>query len=73
MKFFVTFGAYHPLADGWIELEADGYNDARRCAFQLFGPRFGSVYGVDDFRPEFFLSGKIGKTIRTTDVPGGPL
>ncbi len=65
MKFYLTFGQDHPLRNGWVEIEALTYEEARKLAFDNFGRFWSNVYTTyEDFKKECYLSGKIGETLK---------
>jgi len=71
-EWFVTFGMryahethpYFPDAhpDGWVVIEADTYEEARRIAVRRLGPFWAFVYGEDDPpSPELFPRGELAR------------
>ena len=64
MKFYVTFGQKSPFRDGWVEVEAPTYDDARRMVIAALGSQWAMIYEEDLFEPHSFPSGKIGETIK---------
>lgn len=68
--FFLTFGVQygaseiHPQGghkDGWFEIEAPTYEEARIKAFDFFDTKWANLYEEDDFEPKFFPLGCLGR------------
>ncbi len=67
MKFYLTFGQGHPLSNGWVEIEAESYNEAHSLAFEFFGKFWSMLYLEEEFEKEqqyYFPDGKFGYTLR---------
>lgn len=62
MIFYLTFGQDHPLIDGWIEVRASDYMEARRKILETFDTKWSSLYGAE-FQRKYFPAGKFGNTL----------
>lgn len=68
-KFYITFGQQyarepHPKVkyahpDGWLTVEADNHEQARKKAFEEVGLHFATSYSEDDFEPDWFPRGEL--------------
>jgi hypothetical protein len=47
MVFHVTFGQQHPLRNGFVSIEADDRDDARRKVCSVLGDRWAMLYNDD--------------------------
>jgi hypothetical protein len=71
MIYCVTFGnkyltephPFFPQAhpDGWVEVEAPGYSEARKIIYENLGDKWAFMYREDQIRKEYFPLGKIGE------------
>jgi len=61
--FFLTFSTSHPLQNNWIEVLAPTYDKAREAIFDAFGGKWAFMYTEEDFKPDYFPGGKVGKTL----------
>jgi hypothetical protein len=67
MKFYLTFGQQSPFRNGWVEVEADSYEEARKLVHNVFGAHWSFLYGEEGFNERvkaFFPSGKLGETMK---------
>ena len=67
MKFYLTFGQQSPLRNGWIEVEAESYEEARELVYNVFGSRWSMLYreeGFDERVKAHFPAGKLGETLK---------
>lgn len=62
--FYLTFGQKYPFRDGWVEVEAPDYVTARTYVIEIFGSQWSFLYAREDFKPELYPDGKLGKTIK---------
>ena len=66
MKFYLTFGQQSPFRNGWVEIEASSYAEARKVAFDTLGNRWSMLYFEEEFKEAemaYFPLGKIGETL----------
>uniref|UniRef100_A0A6H1ZIR9 Uncharacterized protein n=1 Tax=viral metagenome TaxID=1070528 RepID=A0A6H1ZIR9_9ZZZZ len=63
MQFFLTFGQDHPLKDCWVEVAASSSSEARAKVFRIFGDKWAFLYSIEYFEPEYYPSGKVGRTL----------
>lgn len=61
--FYVTFGQKSPFRDGWVEIEADDIETARKEAFYALGQCWSHIYDKQP-DPIMFGSGRIGRKLR---------
>lgn len=52
-----TFGAAHP--DGWFEIEAPDYGEARRLAIGWLGTAWSQMYGGDNWDWTYYPRGQL--------------
>ena len=67
--FYVTFGQQYPREthptfgaahrDGWFEIEADNYEEARRVAIGWLGRAWSGIYPEDDFDATLYPLGRL--------------
>lgn len=68
--FYVTFGQRSPFRNGWVEVEAETEELARRYVTDALGIEWSNLYSEKEFRKEddrvaeMFNAGKIGETIK---------
>jgi hypothetical protein len=74
MKFFMTVGYQykqtpHPQGlhpDGWVEIEAEDYDDAYQIAFLHYDSRWAFLYNEASFKRQYHPRGCIAQISRTT-------
>lgn len=59
-RFYLTFGQ-RGLRDGWVELLADDYDQARRFVLDEYGQKWSSLYDSDGWDPYYFPAGCFGE------------
>jgi len=67
MKFYLTFGQQSPLRNGWIEIEAESYEEARELVISIFEKHWAMLYreeGFDERVKAYFPLGKLGETLK---------
>ena len=57
----MTFGQKNPLKDGWIEVDAANYDEARAKVLEAFGEIFSNIYDEETHDPQFFPKGKLAE------------
>ena len=72
MKFYVTFGQDHPLRHGYVVVHADNMNWARAATFEVFGPKFCTVYPEDHDMTRWHPAGAIGEPIIAAEIIESP-
>ena len=55
-----------PFRDGYVLVHADDEETAREEVFYVFGSKWPNLYTEENFRPEYFPAGQIGKTLETS-------
>ena len=68
MKFYVTFGQDHPLRYGYVVVEAPDMSWARAATFEVFGPKFCTVYPPDHDMSKYHPAGAIGEPIVAEEI-----
>jgi hypothetical protein len=69
-NFYLTFGQKSPFRDGYVLVLADDEETAREEVFYVFGNKWSNLYAEENFKPEYFPAGQIGKTLETTPTEG---
>jgi len=57
--FYLTFGVQYPWKDGWVEVMAHDYQDARKKVISRFGTEWSALYKAEEFEPHYFVKGKL--------------
>lgn len=60
-EFFLTFGQKSPARNGWISIFAESYEVARKKAIAMYGNEWSMLYEKNEFDPEFFPAGQLGR------------
>ncbi|HAS86795.1 MAG TPA: hypothetical protein DCS31_08375 [Candidatus Competibacteraceae bacterium] len=56
-----TFGEFSSLPDGWVEVDALTHSEARDKVNSAIGATYSMIYTAENFSPELFPSGCLGK------------
>ena len=57
--FILTFGSQYAHRDSWVRIVAPSYNDARRAAFENFGPKWSILRKLQYFDETHFTMGEL--------------
>lgn len=60
--FYLTFGQ-RGLRDGWVEIDAPDYQQARGFVVDEYGRKWSNLYDRHDFDPDFYPRGPHGRVI----------
>lgn len=63
-KWYLTFPVNHPLANGWVEVEAPSWGEARMLVVEHFGAKWSFLRDEQEHNSSYFPLGKLGSTLR---------
>lgn len=77
--FYVTFGQQYPRErhptfddahrDGWVEVDADTYAEARALTVRQLGVHWSDIYTAPDWDPSYYPLGVLGVLTASGWVP----
>lgn len=59
--YYLTFGQESPAKNGWIEVEASCYDEAKKKVESAYGRAWSFIYSEEKFNKDFFPVGKLGE------------
>lgn len=61
MRFFLTFGQQSPARNGWVEVRAPDYEQAKAMVEGIYGNNWSNLYEEKHFDKIFYPAGKLGE------------